>query len=340
MFRVHSEFETLKASDIVTVFHGTDATQCKEFLRRGVDGTVVHYRTHNQGHERGIYITPSIRTALDFGNYILEIRVRAKDLYPTARWGLGSQRKHMKSSTLLEPYAKSFRPMVSYQLNERVEPQAMFIGFVPVKDIVSVHYARPGSTDIEKLSLDEARTRLSLNPKYDIDYSLDMSAEDVLDALAVAHNMTVLEITGILNNYDLDAFCDEFRIPRKLKLRLAMYMKHMRKGTAMSINALSSKLTTAGVKHVIVHGADTKQPGFKPDWTATETKLLALLKDAGKDGLALEDVRIQLAGRAWMDLKKIPKPVDQAIENLIRGNFISKKKRNGTWCLTVSEALT
>lgn len=259
MFRVHSGFETLKASDIVTVFHGTDATQCKEFLRRGLDGTVVHYRTHNQGHERGIYITPSIRTALDFGNYILEIRVRAKDLYPTARWGLGSQRKHMKSSTLLEPYAKSFRPMVSYQLNERVEPQAMFIGFVPVKDIVSVHYARPGSTDIEKLSLDEARTRLSLNPKYDIDYSLDMSAEDVLDALAVAHNMTVSEITGILNNYDLDAFCDEFRIPRKLKLRLAMYLKHMRKGTAMSITALSSKLTTAGVKHIVVTAKSSKK---------------------------------------------------------------------------------
>jgi hypothetical protein len=58
----------LQASDTLTMFHGTDETEAKKFLLSGIDGTKVVGRVHNQGHERGLYVTPSIKCARDFGS--------------------------------------------------------------------------------------------------------------------------------------------------------------------------------------------------------------------------------------------------------------------------------
>lgn len=95
----------------------------------------------------------------------------------------------------------------------------------------------------------------------------------------------------------------------------------------MSLSAISAKLASAGVLHSIVHAAK-QEDCFKPNWTATEVKLFNLLKDVDIDeGIELEDLRKKLAGRAWDDLKKIPKPVDQAIDNLVRCRYALKMRR-------------
>lgn len=118
----------LQASDTLTMFHGTDETEAKKFLLSGIDGTKVVGRVHNQGHERGLYVTPSIKCARDFGSVVFEIRVRARDLYPTARWGFGVGRKtDVVKQMAADRYPNSFRPVVSLQLAEKREPQAMFL---------------------------------------------------------------------------------------------------------------------------------------------------------------------------------------------------------------------
>lgn len=93
------------------------------------------------------------------------------------------------------------------------------------------------------------------------------------------------------------------------------------------LRKISNRLAKAGVLHSIVHSAV-----FKPNWTATEVKLFNILKTLDeKEGIPLEELRQKLAGKAWEDLKKIPKPVDQAIDSLVSGAYAMKVRRNGVW---------
>lgn len=272
-YRTTSAFEQLKPDDVLTVYHGTDSSQCIEFLERGIDGTVEHYRTHNQGRERGVYVTPDKKTAFDFGNWVLAFHVKARYLYPTQRWGLGGQRKNLKSSSLLEPYEKSFRPLVSFQLNERVEPQAMFIGYIPASKIVSVHYVYPGTTTQETYTVKEARQHLKLSGS-GIEWDLSMSGKDIIDAITKEHSLEPGELLGILKDYDIDLFAHEQRLPRKLKLRLAEYLKH--KGPSnMSLKAIARELNLRGVATTMVIAA-----GKEFDRKALHNKLSELRQAA------------------------------------------------------------
>lgn len=68
---------------------------------------------------------------------------------------------------------------------------------------------------------------------------------------------------------------------------------------------------------------------FKTRWSPTEIKLIGILANADEHtGIELETLRQMLAGRAWKDLHKIPAPVDQAIENLVRGYYALKSTKN------------
>lgn len=218
------DFSHLKATDTVRVFHGTQnmSTGITEFLRRGIDGTKVVGRSYNQGAERGLYVAPDLKTARDFGNIVLEFDARAKDLYPTARWGVGiGHRQKQIQEIAAEKFPNSFRPLVSWQLSERLEPQAMFLGFVPVAKIVAVHVFKTGSSiDAETLTVAEARERFARSSKPDV--TGDETYGEMLAQIAEYQGETVEDI--------LDAFqyADEHEIaqtltalnyPRKLVLR-------------------------------------------------------------------------------------------------------------------------
>lgn len=257
--RVYAAFEHLKATDLVRVYHGTDSTGMREMLKFGVDATKAHQRHYNQGRERGLYVTPDLRTAKTFGNWILEFDVKARDLYPTQRWGLGSQRKHDLSG-LLEKYVGSFRPLVSFQMNETREPQAMFIGYVPIRDVKHIlTYTYSDSSQVRTLSTKEAAAEL-LDKGEDVPkWEQNMSAEDIFKAMCEEHQISREELLDAFTAYeDLDALVRDFRLPRKLGLRLKHYIEHKRKGQNMSITAVSRTLAEAGIRHVIVAAVEGK----------------------------------------------------------------------------------
>ena len=226
---VDAAFENLQPSTMLTLFHGTDATEAAKFLKYGLDGTKVVSRTHNQGNERGIYVTPDQKTARDFGDIVFEFRAPAKLLFPTARWGLGSvgRKTQYARDNAAERYPKSFRPIVSIQLNDTIEPQAMLIGYVPVRNITAVWFSKPEDPKAVKYPVEEAAKLLSL---YKVsNYSGDETAEEVLQSMLVGRSLSYEEL--------LDIFTDEYKrgtlsmtlndmsVPRKLILRVVAFIK-------------------------------------------------------------------------------------------------------------------
>lgn len=226
---VIAAFENLQPNTMLTLFHGTDATAAAKFLKYGLDGTKVVSRTHNQGNERGIYVTPDQKTARDFGDIIFEFRAPAKLLFPTARWGLGSvgRKTQYARDNAAERYPKSFRPIVSIQMNDTVEPQAMLIGYVPVRNITAVWFSKPENPKAVRHSVEEAAKLLSL---YKVsNYSGDETAEEVLQSMLVGRSLSYEEL--------LDIFTDEYKrgtlgmtlndmgVPRKLNLRVQAFIK-------------------------------------------------------------------------------------------------------------------
>lgn len=194
------DFSHLKATDTVRVFHGTQNMESGiiTFLRSGMDGTKVVGRSYNQGAERGLYVAPDQRTARSFGSIVIEFDVKAKDLYPTARWGFGmGHRQKQIQEMAAEKFPNSFRPLVSWQLTEKVEPQAMFLGFVPASKIIAVHrYEISSSVDFTTYTLAEARERYLgenlVDPKGDETY------DEVLELLAKSNGETPADISDAL----------------------------------------------------------------------------------------------------------------------------------------------
>lgn len=235
-----SAFEHLKATDTVTVFHGTDSLGMKEMLKFGLDATKIHHRSYNQGNERGLYITPSLKTAMRFGNWILEFELKAKYLYPTQRWGLGSQRKKDLGS-LTEKYKDSFRPLVSFQMNETQEPQAMFLGYLPINKVKSIHtFSYSGTQEIKEVTLKEAGILLDTSPR---NWDDSMSIDDMCDELGKKNDVSKQEILEAFTAYnDTDAIIRDFGLPRKLGLRLKQFLANQKS------KIVAGRIVSAGQK--------------------------------------------------------------------------------------------
>lgn len=196
MVIANADVTRLKPDSVVRVFHGTQnmETGIRAFLKSGIDGTKVVGRSYNQGAERGLYIAPNQRTARDFGGVVLEFDVKAKDLYPTARWGLGAGHRQKQTQEMAaERFPDSFRPLVSWQLTEKQEPQAMFIGFVPASKIIAVHvYATGSSVDFKTYTVQEARELFKARPT--VDLQGDETYEQLLHEIAEQGGYTQEEI--------------------------------------------------------------------------------------------------------------------------------------------------
>lgn len=89
------------------------------------------------------------------------------------------------------------------------------------------------------------------------------------------------------------------------------------------------------------HKVTANGGSFKPNWTPTETKLVSILKELDPlHGIEVKELREKLAGKAWEDLKKIPKPVDQAIESLIAAGYMHKIRRGKQWWVKPDKIVT
>ena len=74
--------KALKPNDWLTVYHGTILNEVPKLIN-GFDSTKVKSRHFNAPRHRGMFVAPDFKTARKFGNPVLEMVVRAKNLHGT-----------------------------------------------------------------------------------------------------------------------------------------------------------------------------------------------------------------------------------------------------------------
>lgn len=232
--------DKLQPNSTVRVYHATREMHLQDFLKGGVDATKVKSRQYNQGKERGLYVTTDLATARSFGNWIIEFDVKGKDLYPTNTFGASKSARSDKKFTdfLKEKYPKSFRPWVSYMMDNNSEPQAMFLGYLPINKIKNIHHFDYGEKGqpLKTYSVKQAKELLDAkegSPSRSYNWSLNMSAENVLKHMGEVQNRPYDEIKSVIgqeikNGFGfgmIDDLFDEIGLPRKLIIRLHKYFK-------------------------------------------------------------------------------------------------------------------
>lgn len=152
-----SDDETLK------VFHGTNnLNMVISMVKDGFTGDERIFRTYsyeNNNNPRGIFVTPSMKTAKEFGHIVIEFHTPVSDLeapvWPNGTYTVQGQmssyfdddddrekarmelRDKLKSSDT--PYiANSDRPELAHTLMGMGEPQALFIGSIDPRSIQAV----------------------------------------------------------------------------------------------------------------------------------------------------------------------------------------------------------
>lgn len=143
----------LMNNDTIRLYHGFSSPELlAEILTRGISGDRRIYRQYsyeNNNNPKGLFSTPSIKTAKNFGDYIIEFHTRVSDLespvWPSGTFtsqGQMSQywedEKHrdrgyqelrkVHSASTIEAIYKSDKPEVAASLFMSGEPQALFRG--------------------------------------------------------------------------------------------------------------------------------------------------------------------------------------------------------------------
>lgn len=86
--------DALEDSDVIRVYHGSDDTDfIYVALTKGVSGDVIAKRRFSyeaNNNPKGMFVTPDLRVAKEFGSYILEFHTRIRDLeapvWPGGTW--------------------------------------------------------------------------------------------------------------------------------------------------------------------------------------------------------------------------------------------------------------
>lgn len=221
---------SLKPDTKLTVFHGTNENNLKNMLFGGIDATKVHYRMYNQGRERGLYVTDNLDVAKSFGNWIIEFNCYGKDLYPTSTFGASKEMRNNKEyqKFLEDKYPNSFRKFTSYMLDNANEPQAMFIGYIPIKKISKIYNFKYGENKqpLKEYTVDEVIKMMDLES---FDWDLNMSIEEILKVFSETYGVNNEKLVEILKtSYGLQEILDLLKMPRKLELRLKEYVRKLK----------------------------------------------------------------------------------------------------------------
>lgn len=142
------KIKNLKSDTVLTVFHGTDIDTAIEMCEQGIDARQQMHRKYphfisrggkNEMVNRGLFVTPSLKTALDFGNTVLKFPVLAKNLYsPFPSPDIIRKDRQVAQKW----FPNSFRPEVSNSLLIKgSEPQALFRGLLSPRAIQMVYLA-------------------------------------------------------------------------------------------------------------------------------------------------------------------------------------------------------
>jgi hypothetical protein len=172
--------------NVLTVYHGTHLEQVAHLLN-GFDATSEHVRMYGGPRHRGIFVAPTPEVARKFGDVVIEIEVRAKNLHGTDYSGRTGRLHPDREKAWKDKHPTSFRPYLSQTLSQSNEPQALLVGLVSPKMTKRVLYKgqwysrqeflnlrvettpapKPGRSFVEQeindIGVDVASTRITFN---------------------------------------------------------------------------------------------------------------------------------------------------------------------------------
>lgn len=187
-YRSNDEYQSTLSSesplldgDVVLVYHGIAfLSDVYKILGKGVDGSVVVPRKdayENVENPRGLFVTPTLRTAEYFANsgYIIEFNVSVSDLEspiwqtddepidnPVAREYIRNSWRKLHSGSQTNFVGKADRPELAKIFSRQVEPQALFVGMLRPNQIKAIWY-NPSKDSTAPPESKDAWTRLPLS---------------------------------------------------------------------------------------------------------------------------------------------------------------------------------
>lgn len=164
-----NDIKNLQPDTVVPVFHGSDHNYIYSFCLNGIDARqpvnrlYPHYiKVGGKNHvvNRGLFVSPELATALDFGRAVIKFKILAKNLFPPFPLPaiMRSDNERLKKI-----YPNSFNPALSQWMLSQVnnkggqwndnkggERQALFRGVLSPRAIEKVYisdYLKDGTFD-------------------------------------------------------------------------------------------------------------------------------------------------------------------------------------------------
>jgi hypothetical protein len=139
-----SDIKNLQPNTKIDVFHGSSMLNIIEFASQGIDarkkvGRLYPHFTAGKKVDRGLFVSPDLKTALRFGDVVIKFTALGKELFPM--YGTRASLKN-PDPYVVKKYPNSFRPAVSFDMLERgvgSESQALYISLLSPRAITKVY---------------------------------------------------------------------------------------------------------------------------------------------------------------------------------------------------------
>lgn len=112
-------------------------------------------------------------------------------------------------------------------LDNAMEPQAMFIGYIPVKNISKIYNFKYGdnSQKIKEYDIEEVIKMFDLES---FDWDLNMSIEDIFKKITDIYGVDEETLIEIMKTpFGLEEVLNLVEMPRKLELRVKEYIRKL-----------------------------------------------------------------------------------------------------------------
>ena len=112
-------------------------------------------------------------------------------------------------------------------LDNAIEPQAMFIGYIPVKNISKIYNFKYGENTkkIKEYNVEEVIKMFDLES---FDWDLNMSIEDIFKNIADIYGVDKETLVGIMKTqFGLEEVLNLVEMPRKLELKVKEYIRKL-----------------------------------------------------------------------------------------------------------------
>jgi hypothetical protein len=162
----------LQDKETIRVYHGTSERAAKAMMAGFTGDTKADrkYSYERDNNPRGLFVSPDLRTAKRFGNFVIEFHAKVSDLEPPV-WpsesggkftSQGEEEKYFRDPLKRkqqqdrmraelakgdDAISKSDDPYLASLLSDAGEPQALFIGNMDPKTVRAVWVSKKPGTD-------------------------------------------------------------------------------------------------------------------------------------------------------------------------------------------------